>query len=130
MPLSPYSGRGCVKSLLHGVVPPDLHSQGDLGEWIVLSAGTTCVANARDVRSSGVLSLMHLLQIVGSDGLSGTAVWEEVVKGLKGQLVRIPPRRLREGVMKSCLGGECLGPARYEMRRCLEGALAFAPSLV
>jgi hypothetical protein len=43
---------------LHGVVSPDSPSRGCQGEWIVLFAETTCVADARDVRGGGVMRVL------------------------------------------------------------------------
>ena len=37
-------------AILHGGVSPGSPSRGDPGEWIILFAETTCVADARDVR--------------------------------------------------------------------------------
>ena len=36
-------------AIIHVVVSPDSLSRGCLGEWIIIFAETTCVADARDV---------------------------------------------------------------------------------
>jgi hypothetical protein len=39
-----------------GIISPDFPSRACQGAWIIMFAETTCVADARDVRSSGVVS--------------------------------------------------------------------------
>jgi len=62
--ISPDSpSRGCQGEwmFLRGVVSPDSPSRCSKEEWIILLEETTCVADARDVRGSGVVSLMRVL---------------------------------------------------------------------